>query len=374
MDISKTDPQRRHEFVLLFDVTDGNPNGDPDAGNMPRTDPETGRGLVTDVALKRKVRDFVTLVGQAETDPQRKAALNIYVEHRGVLNSQHRKAYEALNIKTTESASKPVPEDLREAFQQVLLPDGFALTEAVEEGDAIHLTYSGELEQSEFSAALGQIEEELGKPARKLAEELAKSAKGRKPSRTEVEQARKWMCAHFFDVRLFGAVMSTGVNAGQVRGPMQLTFSRSVDPVYPRDLAITRVAVTKEEDSMRKETEMGRKNLVHYGLYVAHGFYSPFLADGTGVTEADLTLFWEALQHMWETDRSASRGLMAPRGLYVFTHEKKLGNAPAHKLFDLVQVVRKEGVTVPRQFQDYRVQVTDPEAYPGVRLDRILES
>ncbi len=281
------DPTKRHDFVLIFDCTDGNPNGDPDAGNLPRTDPETGQGLTTDVCLKRKVRDYVVLASDNA----------IYVEHKGVaLNAQHRKAYDALGL-------------------------------------------------------------EPGKT-----------------DRAQRDHARTWMCENFYDVRMFGAVMTTSINAGQVRGPVQLTFARSVDPVFPQDISITRSAITREEEQEQKETEMARKTLIPYGLYVCHGFFSPHLAAETGVTEEDLTLFWDALSKMWEFDRSAARGLAATRGLYIFTHESPLGNAPAHKLFDLVSATRNEGVEAPRSFSDYAVTVDEDRVPAGVELTALVEA
>lgn len=295
------DVTRRHDFVYLFDVTDGNPNGDPDAGNLPRVDPETMQGLVTDVALKRKVRDWVDL---ARGDEGR---FKIYVQSGGeALNALHKRAYEALGLTST----------------------------------------------------------------------------GAKQAKEDVDKARDWMCANFYDIRMFGAVMTTGVNAGQVRGPVQMTFARSIDPIVPLDLSITRVAVTREEDARvvvteeggvgGKQTEMGRKALVPYGLYRAHGFFNPHFAQRTGVTEEDLELFWQALVQMWDLDRSASRGLMACRGLYVFTHESSLGNAPAHQLFERVRVSRKPGISVPRSFQDYQVEVNDADLPKGVTLTQLV--
>lgn len=279
-------PTHRHDFVLYFDCTDGNPNGDPDAGNQPRVDPETMQGLVTDVALKRKVRDWVAA---AQSDESR---FKIYVEQYASLNAQHKRAY----------------------------------------------------------AALGESWE--------------------KPDRLTIDRAKAWMCQNFFDVRLFGAVMSTGVNCGQVRGPVQLTFARSVDPVTPLDVTITRVAVTREDAD--KETEMGRKAMIPYGLYRAHGFYTPQFGQDTGVDEEDLGLIWRALVNMWDFDRSAARGMMACRGLYVFSHENKLGNAPAHQLFERVRCARKEEIDAPRKFDDY-VMVVDGEGLPdGVTLTRVL--
>jgi len=296
------DIDRRHDFVLYFDVTDGNPNGDPDAGNLPRVDPETMQGLVTDVCLKRKVRDFVDLVHGDEEH------YKIYVQDKGIaLNTLHQRAYDALGMKST----------------------------------------------------------------------------GTKQKRADVDEARKWMCQNFYDVRMFGAVMTTGVNCGQVRGPIQLTFARSQDPVVPMDVSITRVAITRPQDaevvaggegegvSGGKRTEMGRKAMVPYGLYRAQGFYNPFLAHQTGVQADDLTLFWQALQKMWEYDRSASRGFIACRGIYVFTHENRLGNAPAHKLFERVTANKKPGVQVARSFSDYVVQVDESDLPKGIDLTEL---
>ncbi|MDE2823352.1 MAG: type I-C CRISPR-associated protein Cas7/Csd2 [Chloroflexota bacterium] len=293
------DVNHRHDFVMLFDVTDGNPNGDPDAGNLPRLDPETMQGLVTDVALKRKVRDWVDLTRGQE------GRFKIYVQHRGAaLNALHRRAYEELGIKST----------------------------------------------------------------------------GSKQKREDVDRAQKWMCANFYDVRIFGAVMTTGVNCGQVRGPIQLTFARSVDPVVPLDLSITRVAVTREDEAGYlsgdgegekaggKETEMGRKAIVPYGLYRAHGFFNSHFAAQSGADREDLGLFWQALQMMWDADRSSARGMMACRGIYVFSHDSRLGNAPAASLFDRVTVSRREGVETPRTFADYQVIVSEDQIPNGVEL------
>ncbi len=294
------DPNRRHDVVLLFDVTDGNPNGDPDAGNLPRVDLETMQGLVTDVAIKRKIRDWVDATrGEQER-------FKIYVQNTGVaLNELHQRAYTALNI----------------------------------------------------------------------------SSKGKTQARGEVDKAQRWMCDNFFDVRTFGAVMSTGVNAGQVRGPVQFTFARSIDPIVPLDLSITRVAVTREEDAWTvsaegeetgKRTEMGRKTLVPYGLYRSHAFVVPPFAKRTGFDSADLEALWEALQLMWDLDRSAARGMMACRGLYVFSHAGPLGNAPAHDLFSTITVRRRPGVTAPRAFGQYEVGVDGAALPDGVTLTRLV--
>lgn len=280
------DVARRHDFVLLFDVCDGNPNGDPDAGNLPRIDPETMQGLVTDVAIKRKVRDFVhAAAGEQER-------FKVYVLADGeALNTKHQRAYTA----------------------------------------------------------------------------LALNSKGVKQQRGDIHQARGWMCNNFYDVRTFGAVMTTGVNAGQVRGPVQITMARSIDAITPLDLSITRVAVTRPEDAeiviaedgtaKGKTTEMGRKAIVPYGLYRAHGFFNPHFAQQTGFDGTDLEMLWRALTLMWDLDRSAARGQMACRGLHVFSHTSGLGDTPASKLLERVRVQRREGVEAPRSFSDYVVAV-----------------
>ncbi len=320
-------PTKRHDFVYIFDVTDGNPNGDPDAGNLPRVDPETMQGIVTDVCVKRKIRNYVDAARGTEE------RYKIYVENRGVLNAQHERAYKAKGIES----------------------------------------------------------------------------KGTKQPQADIDIVRQWMCDNFFDIRTFGAVMTTGVNCGQVRGPMQLTFARSVDPIIPLDISITRVAITKAEDSVGvqkkekkekkgtkssvaaevetavavaaadddeeisgKQTEMGRKALIPYGLYIGYGFFNPRLAKSTGFDDDDLSLFWEALRMCWDLDRSASRGLIALRGLYVFTHddEKGLGNAPAHKLFE--RIAAGTASSSPRKFSDYEISVAMENLPEGVTLSQLI--
>lgn len=285
--------QNRYDFVFLFDVTAGNPNGDPDADNLPRLDPETGQGLVTDVSLKRKVRNYVGLA-KGEQPP-----FEIYVKEKSVLNSQHQRAYEALKI-------QPEPKKLPKKEQ-------------------------------------------------------------------EAKDLTLWMCRNFFDVRTFGAVMTTEVNAGQVRGPVQLTFARSISPVVTQEHSITRMAVTNERD-LEKERTMGRKFTIPYGLYRAHGFVSAHLAGQTGFDDADLALLWEALANMFEHDRSAARGEMACRGLYVFKHDSLLGRAPAHTLFERIRVEKKAGPEndPPRSFGHYQVQVDDAHLPEGIELLRIV--
>ncbi len=287
--------KNRYEFVILFDVENGNPNGDPDAGNMPRVDPETGFGLVTDVCLKRKIRNYVEL-RKEDTE-----GFRIYIKDGVPLNRSDSAAIEALGIDP----------DLKKAKK-----------------------------------ADPGIDEKL----------------------------RDWMCAHFYDVRTFGAVMTTFVkgalNCGQVRGPVQLGFARSVDPIVPQEVTITRVAITTEADAEKKGTEMGRKHIVPYGLYRAEGYVSANLArKTTGFSEEDLELLWEAILNLFEHDHSAARGKMAVRELIIFKHDSELGCAPAYKLFDAVRVTRKDGVVVPRSYADYTVTVADslPE---GVHCER----
>ena len=263
----------RYDFLYLFDCKDANPNGDPDAGNLPRLDAETGQGLTTDVMLKRKIRNFI----QQTTDQ------NIYFKEFAVHNHQHEEAYKALD---------------------------------------------------------------LGDP--------------KKAKRAEINKAREWMCQNFYDVRTFGAVMSTNINCGQVRGPVQLSFGRSIDPIVSSEHAITRTSVTNEKD-IEKERTMGRKFTVPYGLYKAHGFINPFLAEQTGFSEDDLALFFTALENAFQFDQSAARpaGSMNPRALIVFKHENQLGKAPSHKLLEGVTVTRNEGVETPRSFGDYTVTIPD---------------
>ena len=280
--------QNRYEFVLLYDVENGNPNGDPDAGNMPRIDPETGFGIVTDVCLKRKIRNYIELIkGDA-------AGYRIYVKEGIPLNQNHVEAYIAVGLKT-----------------------------------------------------------------------------GDKAKANKVNEARQWMCANFYDVRTFGAVMTTGDNCGQVRGPIQVNFSRSLDPIIQQEVTITRQTVTRIED-IDKERTMGRKHIVPYGLYRAEGYVSAKLANdptkGTGFSEEDLALFWEALVNMFEHDHSAARGKMATRKLYIFKHQSELGNAPSHQLFDLVKVSKKPEANPPRSFADYEVSINRTGLPDGVSL------
>jgi CRISPR-associated protein Csd2 len=374
-----TNPQHRHDFVLLFDVTDGNPNGDPDGGNMPRTDPETLQGIVTDVCLKRKVRNYVTTYEAHEASEDQKSRLKIFVEHHGVLNSQIRRAYTEQGIPTGKPANDAIKDvAIIEGLRQLkpYLNDAFTFIDGSDESEDViaSLEYSGELSDAELKDSLELLENETGfsKSIKTFITALTKKAGKPDKSRANAAKAQTWMCENFYDVRMFGAVMSTGLNAGQVRGSMQITFARSLDPVLPQDLAITRMAVTDEKDREKLQT-IGRKTFIPYGLYMAHGFYSPYLAQSTGVTEFDLKLFWEALINMWDFDRSASRGMMAPRGLYVFSHENKLGNAPAHKLFERIKPELKEIGSIPRKFSDYTISVNDADLPVGITLTRLIE-
>jgi CRISPR-associated protein Csd2 len=279
----------RYDFAFLFDVQDGNPNGDPDAGNLPRVDPETGHGLVTDVCLKRKVRNYVAMkMGN-------KAPHEIYFTDGAVLNQKHEQAYQSI----------------------------------------------GE------------------KPSDKLPKEAAKA-----------RALTDFMCRNFFDIRAFGAVMSTGVNCGQVRGPIQVSFARSVDPVVTSEHAITRNSVTNAKDLEFKTREMGRKFTIPYGLYRCHGFVNPFLAEQTGFGPEDLELLWEALANAFQFDQSAARpaGSMNTRRLVVFEHESPLGNAPSHRLFESITIRRRDTVVAARAFGDYQVLLDSASVPRGVRV------
>jgi CRISPR-associated protein Csd2 len=274
--------QNRYDFLFLFDCQDANPNGDPDAGNLPRIDVETSQGLVTDVCLKRKIRNFVDQTSDNK----------IYFVEGAVHNRQHKEAYEAI----------------------------------------------GE------------------KPAQKVKPEIK-------------DKATEWMCKNYYDVRGFGAVMSTEINCGQVRGPVQLSFARSIDPIVASEHAITRTSVTNEKD-VEKERTIGRKFTIPYGLYLTKGFVNPFLATQTGFSDDDLELLFTALENAFQFDQSAARpaGSMSPRGLIVFKHKSQLGNAPSHRLFEAVTVKKKDGIEVPRTFSDYEVTIDKSKVPEGVEL------
>ncbi len=287
----------RYEFVILFDVENGNPNGDPDSGNMPRIDPESGYGLVTDVCLKRKIRNYVEIAKEGQS------GYGIYIKDGVPLNTSDAQACEALGVKSDDKSLKE---------------------------------------------------------AKKKDPELDR-------------KLRDFMCENFFDVRTFGAVMTTFVkgalNCGQVRGPVQLGFARSVDPIVPQEITITRVAITTEKDAEKKGTEMGRKYIVPYGLYRAEGYISANLArKSTGFSQEDMTLLWDALLNMFEHDRSAARGKMAVRSLLVFKHDCELGNAPAHQLFELIDIKRKDNVALARSYEDYVLTIHENSLPSGVSL------
>ncbi len=297
--------QSRYDFVYLFDVKNGNPNGDPDAGNAPRIDPETGHGLITDVCLKRKIRDFVTLAKRDPQSGQPEAGYDLYVKHRSVLATAHQRAYEALGLKTDE--------------------------------------------------------------------------KDREKKLANVADARAWMCQTFFDIRTFGAVLTLDINCGQVRGPVQLAFARSADPIASLEQSITRKAVATQReanDQIKKHGQitgtMGRKEIIPYALYEAHGFISPYLAADTGFNTDDLDLLWQALKMMFEHDRSAARGEMAARKLIVFEHKLMLGNAPAHTLFERVKVARKDETRPPRDFSEYEVVIDSDDLPAGITVHEML--
>lgn len=369
--------QKRCDFVLFFDVQDGNPNGDPDAGNLPRIDPETGQGLVTDVCLKRKVRNYVLL---AKNDA---APNEIYVKESSVLNQQQERGYKAKKIELATPVKEPVLPDLFKDPSSAELPEGFGIEEA--ESDATPppmpqfiASYDGNLDKDELKAALKTIKEQHGNQAEAFFKALARRTKSRKASAEERNDVRQWMCDNFFDIRCFGAVMSTKTaNAGQVRGPVQLTFARSVDPIVTLEHTISRVAVTNEEISEKQSglnQTLGRKATVPYGLYRAHGFVSPALAErvegrrvqGTGFSEDDLVLLWKALESMFEHDRSAARGLMSTRALVIFEHGSKLGEQPAHALFARVSAKKRKPDEPARCFEDYALTL-DEKPLVGVR-------
>jgi CRISPR-associated protein Csd2 len=364
--MNHTDPSKRHDFVMLFDVTAGNPNGDPDAGNLPRVDPETNHGIITDVALKRKVRDYLIATHGVPIFIQTKTALNTLI-----LRAFRDTGWAPPHALVTDEDVLEWVEGLPEAFELSDSTDGAA--------EGKNVVYVGEsTRERDIRSALmeGLDEQEEAGDLRPKLTQLARALSGQRtsrPTRPQQESARDDLCRDYYDIRMFGAVLGTGLNAGQVRGPMQLTFARSVDPIHPLDLTITRQARTTSARMETGTTEMGRKAIVPYGLYVAHGFYNPFLAEQTHVTESDLELFWDAVQNMFTFDRSAARGEMAMRGVYVFSHESGLGNAPSHKLFEKIRVNRIEGIESPRNFHDYGVEVDEAELPDNVSLEKVCE-
>lgn len=299
--------ENRYDFVLIFDVQDGNPNGDPDAGNLPRIDPETGHGIVTDVCLKRKVRNFAQLTKGNED------GYDIFVKEKAILNQLIEGAYQAAGIDLDEK-----PADEKDGKERK--------TKGVGQG-------------------------------------------------SEVNQARMQMCKQYYDIRTFGAVLSTGPNAGQVRGPVQFTFGRSIDPVVTLEHSITRMAVATKAEAEKQSGDnrtMGRKNTVPYGVYVTHGFVSAHLSAQTGFSKEDLGLLWDALRNMFEHDRSAARGLMSSRKLIVFEHNSALGNAPAYELFNRVKVERSGSDGPARSFSDYTVTLDEDNLPTGITVHKLL--
>jgi CRISPR-associated protein Csd2 len=343
----------RYDFVLLFDVKDGNPNGDPDAGNLPRVDPETGHGLVTDVCLKRKVRNYVAL------DKNYAPKFDIYVKEKAVLGRAHVQAFKELGIQLGEESRKQITKEISDALEETSLPDGLSIE--YDDNDNSYLVVASDADKKAIQSWLKEV-----KPSKEIKSIITvtiKDAKSRKPTGEEVEMGREKMCETFYDIRTFGAVLSlkSAPNCGQVRGPIQLTFARSVDQVVPLEHSITRMAVATEAEAEKQQGDnrtMGRKFTIPYGLYRCHGFISAPFAAQTGFNEDDLNLFWKALIDMFEHDRSAARGQMATRKLIVFKHDSVLGNASAHKLFDMVKVDPTDKPA--RNFSDYKDKITVP--------------
>lgn len=362
--------KNRYDFVLVFDVQDGNPNGDPDAGNLPRVDSSTGHGLVTDVCLKRKIRNFVMLAQDIEPNDGRKAVLDIYVKEKAVLGDAHFAAFEKLGISTGEESRKNIPPDLDEGLSELELPDGLTVDKG-EDGQSSQLIVAADADKKVISAWLK--DENPDKSLAQFIKIALRDAKPRKPTADETRKGRQQMCNDYYDIRTFGAVLSlkSAPNCGQVRGPVQMTFARSRDPIVSMEHSITRMAVATQAEAAQQSGDnctMGRKNTVPYGLYVSHGFVSAHLANQTGFNEEDLSLLWEALVNMFEHDRSAARGLMATRKLFIFKHDSALGSAPAHSLFDRISIVRKDASKPARAFSDYEVAVDKSNLPTGVEI------
>jgi len=365
--------RNRYEFVLLFDVKDGNPNGDPDAGNLPRLDTETGQGLITDVSIKRKIRNFVGIT-KCKEDGTYEAGFDIYIKEKAVLGRAHFAAFKKLGITLGEEATELIPADLAEQLEALTLEDGMEI-DTDEEGRSILKLSGATLDKKAAQKWLKDINP--AKPLKDFLSKALKNVKARKPKQEESEKGRIQMCQDFYDIRTFGAVMSlkTAPNCGQVRGPVQITFARSIDPIVTLEHSITRCAVATEAESEKQGGDnrtMGRKFTVPYGLYRAHGFISAHLAGQTKFDENDLNLLWEALKNMFEHDHAAARGEMTMRGIYVFKHDSHLGNAPAHKLFELIKPELKDKSKPPRDFSDYKpvgLVAGKLETFPSVELE-----
>lgn len=354
------------DFVYIFDVQDGNPNGDPDAGNLPRVDAETGMGLVTDVCLKRKVRNYVQVAKECSK------GFDIYVKEKAVLGRSHFAAFKALGYQLGEESRMAIQDnEISEELHNSSLFDGLTISD---EEDGNYLIVAGDADKNAIKDWLK--DSELSKKTIAFIKSSLKNAKARKQTPEETEGGRAWMCSNFYDVRTFGAVLSlkSAPNCGQVRGPIQFTFARSVSPIAAAEHSITRMAVATEKEAEKQGGDnrtMGRKATVPYGLYVCHGFVSANLAKQTGFSEEDLDLFFEALRNMFDVDRSAARGLMSAQKLIVFKHDSVLGNAPANKLFDLVKVEKKsEGA--PRSFNDYEVTIDKSNLPAGVTVEEMI--
>jgi CRISPR-associated protein Csd2 len=356
-----TDPSKRHDFVLLFDVENGNPNGDPDAGNLPRIDPETMHGIITDVCLKRKVRDYLQITKN----------IPIFIQSETALNTLISKAARDVGAEFPQiTIAEDTDEDVVQWFSE---NDPFELN-----GNSLSY-YGDSFKQKDIEKHFDEVVDTALKGKLKpYAKQLSESIKKKTLNESDRDRTKEQLIKERYDIRMFGAVLSTGLNAGQVRGPVQFTFAKSVDPIFRLDNAITRKAITKEADKKRKETEMARKPTVPYAVYVAHGFYNPYFAlkpktkkddpDEYIVSSEDLANLWEALEWMFNNDTAAARGKMSTRGLYIFSHENKRGNAHSHKLFDRIRVEKKkkdEKKDDPaRNFSDYKVDIDDKDLKP----------
>lgn len=362
-----TDPSKRHDFVLLFDVENGNPNGDPDAGNLPRIDPETMHGIITDVCLKRKVRDYLQITKNIPIFIQSEIALNTLISKAA---RDVKAEFPQINIIVEEDKDNDV-------IQWFSEHDPFELNDNI-------LSYYGDsFKQKDIEKHFDEVEDTgLKSKLKPYAKQLAESVKKKTLNENDRNTTKQKLIEERYDIRMFGAVLSTGLNAGQVRGPVQFTFARSVDPIFRLDNAITRKAITKEADKKRKETEMARKPIVPYALYVEHGFYNPYFAlkpktkkddpDEYIVSKDDLENLWEALEWMFNNDTAAARGKMATRGLYVFTHDNKRGNAPSHKLFSRIRAEKKKKDDSARNFSDYKIDIDEKGLESNITLIKLV--